>query len=111
MRRREVILLLGGAAVAWPLAGRAQQKALPVIGVLSGTTAAVYASRIAAFRQGLGETGYVEGQNATVEYRWAEGHYDRLPALASDLVGRKVDVIAAFTPPSALAAKGATSTI
>src|SRR5712672_915684 len=111
MRRRELMLLLGGAMTA-ARALRAQQKAMPVIGFLSGGSPAPYAPLVAAFHQGLSETGYVEGQTVTIEYRWAEGHYDRLPALAADLVGRKVDVMAALGgTPSALAAKNATSTI
>jgi putative tryptophan/tyrosine transport system substrate-binding protein len=111
MRRRELMLLLGGAMTAWPFATRAQQKAMPVISFLGSTSPGPYAPFVAAFRQGLAETGYVEGQNLAIEYRWAEGSYDRLPALATDLVGRKVDLIATSGSPSAPAAKGATSTI
>jgi ABC-type uncharacterized transport system substrate-binding protein len=111
MRRLGLLLLLGGALIA-PLALRAQQKTMPVIGFLSATSPGPLAPSLAAFRQGLSETGYVEGQNLTIEYRWAEGQYDRLPALAADLVGRKVDLIAATGGPVPLrAAKNATSTI
>jgi ABC-type uncharacterized transport system substrate-binding protein len=110
MRRRELMLLLGGAMTA-ARALRAQQKAMPVIGFLSSGSPGPGAPNLPAFRQGLGEIGYVEGQNVAIEYRWAESRYDRLPALAADLVSRKVDVIATVGMPSALAAKSATSTI
>ena len=111
MRRRELMLLLGGMMTA-ARALRAQQKAMPVIGFLSSSSPGPTAPYMAAFRQGLSETGYVEGQNVAIEYRWAEGRYDRLPALAADLVGRNVDLIATGGgTSSAFAAKSATSTI
>ena len=113
MRRRELMLAVGGAAALWPLAARAQQKAMPVVGFLDSTTAGSRAPYLAAaFRQGLGETGYVEGQNLAIEYRWAEGSYERLPALAADLVGRKIDlIVTGGGSVAALAAKAATSMI
>ena len=112
MQRREFITLFGGAAVAWPLAARAQQPTMPIVGFVSGRSADTSVRQVAAFRKGFNETGYVEGQNATIEYHWLEGQYDRLPLLMADFVRRRVAVIATLgSNPAALAAKAATTTI
>ena len=112
MRRRDFIKVIAGSVTAWPLAARAQLAALPEIGLLGSASPDLSADRLRPFRQGLNETGYVEGNNVVIEYRWAEGQNDRLPALAADLVRHKVTVIAVLgNTPSTLAAKAATSTI
>src|SRR5262249_6875090 len=111
MRRRDFITLLGGAALAWPQAARAQQAAVPVVGVLSAEWPNLFSDRLRAFHDGLRETGYVEGRNLAIEYRWAEGRNDRLPTLAAELVRRQVTVIVSTSTPAVLAARTATTTI
>src|SRR5262245_19479680 len=111
IERRKFLATLGGAAAAWPLAARAQQPAIPVIVFLHGASPVAWPDELRGFHRGLKDAGFIEGQNVTIEYRWAEGQNDRLPELAAELLRRGISVIAAFAPPAALAAKAATTTI
>jgi putative ABC transport system substrate-binding protein len=111
MKRREFITLLGGAAVAWPVAARAQQAAMPIVGVLYGVSVVEWAGRMVAFHQGLGETGFVEGRNVAIEYRWGEGRDERFAEIAAEFIRLKVDVILTYATPSSVAARNATAVI